>query len=143
MRVSPEGRAVKLSRELSGTSLDGLAFRGRGREAGLGPRLRARRRPRPCLSQGLPRRRDRAFVGLDGLPVESGRDSTIQIQDLYFVKAGSVRIGSYEDDDPRDERDPRLIAFGDVPPIVYSEVMGDLERIVGPSGAEEAEPGED
>lgn len=48
---------------------------------------------------------------------------------LYFVKTGSVQFGSYTYDEPRDEKDTRLIAFKDVPVIIYSEVIGDLEKI--------------
>ena len=45
-----------------------------------------------------------------------------------------MRVGSYVYDNPSDESDDRLIAFGAVPPFVYSEVMGDLKRIAGQSG---------
>ncbi len=40
-------------------------------------------------------------------------------------------------DEPIDENDPRLIAFGNVPPIVFSEVMGDLRKITGKTVEEE------
>jgi hypothetical protein len=46
-----------------------------------------------------------------------------------------VRTGSYVYDEPRGEGDPRLLTFGEVPPIVYSEAMGDLGRIAPPKPA--------
>ena len=58
-------------------------------------------------------------------------DESIEFRDFYFVKGGTVHVGSYVDDYPKDESDERLIAFGAVPPVVYSEVVGDLKRIAG------------
>lgn len=56
-------------------------------------------------------------------------DDTVELREFYFVRSGSVELGSYVYDNPRGERDSRLIAFGTVPPVVYSEVVGDLRRI--------------
>lgn len=47
-----------------------------------------------------------------------------------------VQIGSYIYDEPSDERDSRLVAYGDVPPIAFSEAMSDLARIAGTAGAD-------
>ncbi len=55
-----------------------------------------------------------------------------------FVKSGSVSTGSYVYDEPSDEKDPRLLSFGEVPPIVFSESVGDLGRIAGGKEAEDA-----
>ncbi len=46
---------------------------------------------------------------------------------LMFVKHNSIQFGSYTYDEPRDSSDKRLIPFSDVPPIVYSEIMADLQ----------------
>jgi len=48
----------------------------------------------------------------------------------YFAKAGSVEVGSYTYDEPSNGDDPRVLSFGDVPPVVYSETISDLEAIV-------------
>jgi hypothetical protein len=53
-------------------------------------------------------------------------EENAEMGDFYFVKSKGIKFGSYYYDDPRDSNDPRLIAFGDVPAIVYSEVMADL-----------------
>ncbi|MEY4537648.1 MAG: hypothetical protein RL171_1799, partial [Pseudomonadota bacterium] len=54
-------------------------------------------------------------------------EENAEMGDLYFVKSKGIKFGSYYYDDPRDGNDPRLLAFGDVPAIVYSEVMSDLQ----------------
>ena len=55
----------------------------------------------------------------------------IKLEDAFFVRTGSVKTGSYTYDEPGDENDPRVLPFGQVPPIVYSEVLGDLHKIAG------------
>ncbi len=64
-------------------------------------------------------------------PIGAGMDSNIQLGDLCFVKTGAVKVGSYSYDEPAKEDDPRLIPFGDVPAVPFSEVMGDLIKIAG------------
>lgn len=61
----------------------------------------------------------------------------MKLGDVFFVPVGSVTIGSYEYDEPSGEKDPRLLPFGHVPPIVFSEVRGDLRKISGKGGDEE------
>jgi hypothetical protein len=63
--------------------------------------------------------------------------SDIKLQDAFFVRTGTVKVGSYTYDEPSNENDERVLSFGEVPPIVYSEVMGDLRRIAGQKVAEE------
>ena len=53
---------------------------------------------------------------------------------------GGVSIGSSVPDTADSKGDSRLIAFGAVPVVVSSEVMGDLKRIAGQSAAEGAGP---
>lgn len=48
---------------------------------------------------------------------------------LYFVKTGSVSFGNYAYNEPSNEKDERLLVFEKVPAIIYSEVIGDLEKI--------------
>ncbi|MDI9859065.1 DUF4132 domain-containing protein [Flectobacillus roseus] len=53
-------------------------------------------------------------------------EGTAIIGNLMFVKSGSINfnLGSYE---PRKESDPRLIPFEQISPIIYSEVMADMQ----------------
>jgi len=50
-----------------------------------------------------------------------------------------VQIGSYVYDEPGDANDPRLVSYGDVPAIAFSEAMGDLARIAGKSEGQQPE----
>jgi hypothetical protein len=63
-------------------------------------------------------------------------ESEVTLGKVFFVRHGSVAIGSYVYDEPGDESDPRLVAFGEVPVIAHSEAIGDLGKISGK--AEEA-----
>jgi hypothetical protein len=62
-------------------------------------------------------------------------EEEVTLRAVYFVRAGSVKVGSYSYDEPANENDPRLFSFGDVPPIVFSEAMGDLGKIGGQQAA--------
>jgi Domain of unknown function (DUF4132) len=71
-------------------------------------------------------------VGLVAIVIQTGDlgvgyyDVNAEIGNLMFVKKSGVRFGSYMYDEPSKHDDPRLVRFGDVPPIVYSEVMADM-----------------
>ena len=62
-------------------------------------------------------------------------DQVAKLGPIFFVKHGSVKVGSYEYNEPGDERDARLVAFGEVPLIAFSEAMGDLSKIAGKTTA--------
>jgi hypothetical protein len=72
-------------------------------------------------------------VGLVAIVMQTGGlsvgyyDVNAEIGNLMFVKKSGVRFGSYMYDEPSKHDDPRLVRFGDVPPIVYSEVMADMQ----------------
>ena len=63
------------------------------------------------------------YIGQD--PAES-----LCLGSAMFVKADSVNVGNDVYDEPIDTDDPRVIAFGDVPAVVYSESMSDLKAII-------------
>lgn len=54
---------------------------------------------------------------------------TISLGTARFCKAGTVERGSYIYDEPAND-DPRILNFGQVPPVVYSETVSDLKAIV-------------
>lgn len=137
VRVNEAQRDLKIARELSGTNLNAMTFRGRAEKLGW---------TRGSVTDGggvdsyrkvFPGAGAEAFLGVDGLYIGIGMDDSVQLGEFYFVKAGAVDVGSYTYDNPHDEGDSRLIPFGDVPPVVYSEVRSDLKRIVGQSSEEE------
>jgi len=80
-----------------------------------------------------------AFIKTGGLAVQSyGEDGEVTLKELFFVRPGSVVIGSYTYDEPRDEKDDRLIPLDGVPSIVFSEAIADLTAITKQRDAAEA-----
>lgn len=75
-----------------------------------------------------------AILHLEGMHVAAGMDDTVTLRHLQFVRAGSVKIAGYTYDVPSDDQDPRLIALGDVPPVVFSEAAGGVRSIAGRTG---------
>ncbi len=62
------------------------------------------------------------YVGMD--PME-----TLTLGTARFCTAGTIQRGSYVYDEPS-ENDPRILTFGKVPPVVYSETVSDLKAII-------------
>ena len=61
-----------------------------------------------------------------------GQDPTDSMQLGYglFVNADSIKINNYTYYEPKNTDDERVVAFGDVPEVVYSETISDLMAIV-------------
>ena len=78
-----------------------------------------------------------AFLYLDGMYVGIDMYSSITLGNFYFVRHGSVQIGSYTYDEPSKETDERLVPAAQVPPIAYSEALGDLQHIAGKTATTE------
>lgn len=76
--------------------------------------------------------KDFSDLGITALLSQQGNisvgyyDENAALGPVMFVRSGSVRFGNYVYDEPEKDTDERLILFGQVPPIVYSEVMADL-----------------
>jgi Domain of unknown function (DUF4132) len=76
-----------------------------------------------------------AEIGITAFVIQVGMigvgyyEEDAEIGKLYFVKYQSVKIGSYQYDEPNNDNDPRIIPISEVPPIVYSEVMSDMEGL--------------
>jgi Domain of unknown function (DUF4132) len=71
-------------------------------------------------------------VGLVAIIMQTGSlsigyyDGNAKIGKVMFVREEGIRFGNYIYDEPTKMNDPRLVRLGDVPPIVYSEVMADM-----------------
>lgn len=129
--ATPEQAGEKFYRALTGTSINAMTFRGRAEKLGW-------RRGSVCDGGGVttyvkyfPAAGADALLQLDGMYIGIDMYTDITLQDAYFVRGGSVQIGSYTYDEPSNADDPRLLTFANVPPIVYSEVIADLQRIGG------------
>ncbi|HAB19428.1 MAG TPA: DUF4132 domain-containing protein [Verrucomicrobiota bacterium] len=79
------------------------------------------------------------FIALEGMYVGIDMYSDITLGQVMFVKHRSVQIGGYTYDEPSGDKDERLVTFGSVPAIAFSEAMGDLAKISGKSGAQRSE----
>ena len=129
--VTDEDRLRRQYKGVCGVTLNNMTFKGRAERLGW---IRGSVRDagsiwayhRRLLQAGV-----EFLLCLDEMYVGMDIYSDIKLQEGYFVKAGSVKIGRYVYDDPADESDPRVIPFGEVPPIAFSEIMGDLQKIVG------------
>lgn len=125
-------RTLRISMDYQRVNVNGMSFRGQADRRGWqrgpvgdgGMVVHYRKR---FLGAGVD-----AILELDGMPVV-GADShtTVTLGRLYFCKPAIVDAGWPVYEKPGNDCDPRLLCFGDVPPIVFSETMGDLARIAG------------
>lgn len=134
--VPPAEVDLKFSKSWNGQELNALTFKGRAERLGWA-------RGSVCDAGGIgfylktfPSSGVDVFLGLEDMFVGVGMDDSIKLGEVFFVKHGSVKIGGYEYDEPADAKDHRLVRFGDVPPIAFSEAMGDLTRIAAKAAAE-------
>jgi hypothetical protein len=139
IRCSEEQKKQRVYTELRGTDLNGMTFKGRAERLGWyrgsvtdGGGISSYHKTFPASEVDV-------FLGIDGFYIGIDMYAEIKLEDLLFVESGSVKIGSYMYDEPSNGDDPRVIPLGEVPPIVFSEVMGDVKKIAGKK--EDAGPG--
>lgn len=71
-----------------------------------------------------------AFILIEFMYIgQSPADETTLKQSL-FVKGDAGKSGNTVPEEPADGDDPRVIAFNDVPPVVYSETLADIQIII-------------
>ena len=131
MYVSADQKEEKMYGQFNGTDMTSLTFKGRAERLGW-------RRGSICDSgsidaywKSFPAAGVDAFLGVDGMAVGADFDARISLKDACFVTTGSVQVGSYIYDTPTSASDSRLIPFGSVPAVVFSEVVSDMRKIVG------------
>ena len=122
-----------MSSQYKNTNLNAMTFKGRAERLGW-------QRGSVCDGGGITSYRKNfpgagadVILEVEGMYIGIGMEDSIKLGRFCFVNSGSVSTGSYVYDEPNDEKDPRLLAFGDVPPIVFSETLGDLTKITGRS----------
>jgi hypothetical protein len=136
--VKEDERAAKHGKLVEGTSLNAMTFRSRAEKLGWTRGSVVDNGAVSSYKKIFSGAGIDAFLDLDGMYMGIGVDETIQLGKICFVKSGSVQTGSYTYDEPG-ENDPRLIAFGNVPTVPFSEVMGDLVKISGKTADAPAE----
>lgn len=124
---------LKYYPEFAGKSLAGLTFKGRAERLGWSHGSVIDAGDVSDYLKRFPAAGVDAFINLEGLCMGAPMDSEVTLREIFFVTSGSVKIGSYEYDKPEAETDPRLVCLGNVRPLVFSEVIGDLRRITAGS----------
>jgi hypothetical protein len=138
VRLAEDQREAKLITEHNGQEINALTFRGRAErlgwvrgEVGDGASI-------AVFWKSFPAAGVDALVGLEGMYIGIGMNDSIRLEDACFVRPDPERKRHSYYHAPTSESDPRLVAFKDVPPVVYSEVLGDLQKITGQKAAAEA-----
>jgi hypothetical protein len=140
VRLADSQREVKIITDYRGTSLNALTFRGRAERLGWFRGDVGDGAGIFCFWKSFPAAGVDALIGLEGMYIGVGMNDEIRLEDVCFVQPREAsRYGYYGI--PRGEGDERLLALKDVPPIVYSEVMGDLQKIAGQKAAVESAAG--
>jgi len=131
--VKPGQEATKYGTGIEGTEINAMTFRGRAERLGWSRGsvvdaggVNSYFKPFPAAGVDV-------FVAMEGMYMGIDMYSDITLGHVVFVKHRSVDVGSYTYDEPAGENDPRVVPFGDVPAIAFSEAMGDLARITGKS----------
>lgn len=137
--VKPEQQKTTFGTEVAETELNAMTFKGRAERLGW---TRGSVCDAGCINyyvKTFPGAGVDVFVETEGMYVGIDMYTDIKLGKNFFVKHGSVQIGSYIYDEPNDPNDPRLLSYAEVPAIAFSESMGDLLRISAKSAPQPAE----
>lgn len=116
---------------VEGATVHALTLRGRADRAGWARGSVGDGGMVSCLWKPFPAAGVDALLILEGLSMVADRDARVTLHQLWFVHHGSVAFGNYVTDEPAADADTRVIPLGQVPPVVFSEVLGDLQAISG------------
>jgi hypothetical protein len=141
--VKPQERDTRLISDYASKELNAMTFRSRAEKLGWhrgsvadGVTVTSYRKSFSAAGADI-------LLFLDGLYMGVDMYASVTLQHAYFVKSGSVKFGSYTYDEPSNENDERVLRLKDVPPIVYSESMGDLQQIAGTTAGVQPAPDPD
>ncbi len=124
-----DDRAKTISFEFENKELEGMTFKSRAERLGWRRGAVVDGGAVSAYRKLFERHQIEAFIGTENLAVQSYDGGEVTLEQLFFVKAGSVVTGSYTYDEPKDQSDGRLIKLGDLPSIVYSETIADLHAV--------------
>jgi hypothetical protein len=131
VHLTPDRAEQKVLKDFEGMGVNAMTFKGRAERLGWSRGSVCDAGSITGYVKSFPAAGVDVFLGLEGMFIGIDMYSDIKLQDAMFVRSGSVKTGSYVYDEPSNDQDNRLLRFADVPPIVYSEVMGDLQKIAG------------
>lgn len=124
--VPPEQHALLWYGDYAGYIMNGGALKGRYQKASW---QRGSVQDAGCYGfiwKGFPGAGIEAVLEVAGMCVGYEQKLTAGIGKLGFVRSETIERGSYVYDDPV-ETDPRLLKLGDVPPIVFSETVANVQ----------------
>jgi hypothetical protein len=136
--VKQEERDLRIYRNLENKTMNGMTFKGRAERLGWTRGSVVDAGGISGYRKGFPAVGVDVHISIEGMYMGMDMYTDITLGKAVFLRSGSVQFGSYTYDEPSDEKDERILPFGEVPPIVYSEAMGDLQRIgAGKTAAQE------
>jgi hypothetical protein len=138
IRVKDADRERRSIQTFEGKELNAMTFRGRAERLGWARGSVVDAGGVNSYWSSYPSAGVDVFLMLEDFWVGQDIEDSCKLSTVYFVQHGSVAVGSYLYDEPSSEADERVIALGDVPPIVYSETIAQLEHIAGMPGGESA-----
>lgn len=128
VRLASDQGTVKVYSELNGTKVNALSFRGRAERlawvrsgSGDGGSIRA-------YWKNFPASRIAVLIEVEGLYFGVGVNDQVTAGNVYFLRSDRTSPSFHE---PRGVEDPRVLAFSEVSPVVYSEVIGEVGKIAG------------
>jgi hypothetical protein len=123
-----EEKNARLSTKYCGREINVMSFRSRAERHGWQRGLVGEGATIWCYHKSFPGAGADAILELEDFYLGLDMDSEITLGKFCFVRTGIV----LHDDERAEfvaEDDEKLIRFGEVPPVVFSETVSDLERI--------------
>ncbi|RBP45774.1 HEAT repeat protein [Roseimicrobium gellanilyticum] len=131
VRLDPASSAAKSGAQVRGAEMNALTFQGRAMRLGWRRASIVDAGMVNYYQKNMPSAGLDCFLELEGLFIRADREQTATLGDFFFVKQGSLGTGYIMVSQEQMKTDPRIVPFGEVPEIVYSEILGDLGRIAG------------
>lgn len=141
VRVKDSERNLRRIRLAAGAQLNGMTFKGRAERLGWRRGSVVDAGGISSYAKSFPSAGIDVIVGIDGMYMGMGMEDAVTLNDGWFVRQGSVAMGSYVYDEPSSDNDPRVIPFGEVPALVFSETMAELGLISGKTPDTESDEG--
>ncbi len=131
VRVAAADRDKRAIRDLERHSLNAMSFRGRAERLGWARGSVVDAGGVTSYVASFPAAGVDVFLCLEEFWIGMSMEDEARLGTVFFVRSGSVQVGSYIYDEPENEKDERVLALAEVPEIVYSEAVGQLEQIAG------------
>ncbi|MCE9635296.1 MAG: DUF4132 domain-containing protein [Planctomycetes bacterium] len=141
VRVSDAERGARVYTALNGTKLNAMTFKGRATRLGWRAGTVADAGSVESYYVEFPGSGTNAYLMLDDMFASIDREWEVTLRDLYFTRRANERDPYYYAGEPKNADAPHVLAFGDVPPVVFSEVLAGVATIAGK--VSDGEPGQE